>query len=140
MTFSTAAEAERAFYDAFSKLDIDAMQHVWADSPDASCIHPGGGLVQGVEGVIDSWRSIFRDTSPPRVDYRIVQASADSRLAVHTVEEHVSSSDGQRHAVVLATNIYVNRDGSWRMLAHHASLPLVEREPTPPTPEASALH
>ena len=44
------------------------------------------------------------------------------------VPHPVPSSSGTRRAVVLATNIYGYIDGGWRMLAHHASLPLVETQ------------
>ena len=40
--------------------------------------------------------------------------------------EKVSSGTGGRRAVILATNVYLFTDAGWRMLAHHASLPLVE--------------
>lgn len=130
MGFPEPAAAEQAFYDAFRALDLAAMQSVWADTPDVSCVHPGGQLLRGTSDVLASWREIFDDASPPRVDYRMVQASRDQRLAVHTVEERVSSGGGRR-AIVVATNVYVLRGGGWSMLAHHASLPLVERTRSP---------
>ncbi|MDJ0738941.1 MAG: nuclear transport factor 2 family protein [Gammaproteobacteria bacterium] len=130
MAFPEPTAAEQAFYDAFRALDLSAMQTVWADSAEISCVHPGGQLLRGTGDVLASWREIFEDASPPRVDYRLVQASRDQRLAVHTVEERVLSGGGRR-AVVVATNVYVLGDGGWSMLAHHASLPLVERPRSP---------
>lgn len=127
MLFTDPDAVETAFYAAFKALDKDAMSRVWLASPEVSCIHPGGALIQGSERVLQSWSEIFRDSSPPTVDVRLIQASADTRLAVHTVEESIVSSAGARQAVVLATNIYMFADGGWHMLAHHASLPLVER-------------
>lgn len=138
MEFPDPAAAEAAFYAAFRNLDDDAMRAVWLESPDASCVHPGGSLLHGTEQVLASWQEIFRESSPPTVDYRLVQASADGKLAVHTVEEHVNSSSGTRRAVIIATNVYTHTDTGWRMLAHHASLPLVEKTVAPqPVP---ALH
>ncbi len=126
MSFKEPAAVENAFYDAFRALDVDAMQNVWMDSLTVSCIHPGGELLQGYAAVIDSWADIFTGSEPPQVEYRLVQSNASDNLAVHTVEERVSTGSGARRAVVLATNIYGLVDGEWRMLAHHASLPLVE--------------
>lgn len=136
MSFPNPEAAESAFYEAFKALDSEAMSLVWMKSSDASCIHPGGPLLQGTDRVLESWVEIFRDSNPPTVKVRLIQASADSHLAVHTVEESISSGSGTRQAVVLATNVYVRMDGGWRMLAHHASLPLVERSIEPSTPPA----
>ncbi len=138
MAFEDPHGAEEAFYAAFRELDLDLMQRVWLDSASASCIHPGGGLIQGSSAVLASWAEIFRDSAPPRIEHRLIQASGDERLAVHTVQEHVSSGAGRRQAVILATNIYALGEAGWQMLAHHASLPLVESDGEPPQP--AALH
>jgi ketosteroid isomerase-like protein len=130
MPFPDPAAAEAAFYAAFRALDVEQMGRVWLVSPDASCIHPGGALLQGTDAILASWAAIFRDSRPPRVLYRTLQISADRHLAVHTVEENVNS--GSRQAVILATNVYRYSGGGWRMLAHHASLPLVESRAAPP--------
>lgn len=136
MTFPDPSNTEAAFYAAFRELDIDRMRDIWLPAPEVSCVHPGGGLLQGVEAVLGSWKEIFRDTQPPQVEYRLIQSTTEARLAVHTVEERVSSGSTGRHARVIATNVYRLIDGSWRMLAHHASLPLVEPSAArrPPTP------
>ena len=116
------------------------MGRVWLDSPETSCIHPGGALLQGSRAVLASWAEIFRDAQPPRVQHRVLQTSLDRELAVHTVEENVSSGAGKRRAVILATNVYRYSDGGWRMLAHHASLPLVETDRRAEAASPTALH
>ena len=77
MHFSDPAAVEAAFYAAFRELDDAAMSRIWLQSPDASCIHPGGALLQGAAQVLESWQEIFRETSPPKVSYRVVRTSAD---------------------------------------------------------------
>ena len=125
---------EAAFYAAFGKLDVVAMRRVWWASDRISCIHPGGKLLQGYDAVMNSWEAIFRAHRPPTVDYRLIQATHGQNLAIHIVEERVKSGERDRQAVVLATNIYTLVDGGWRMLAHHASLPLVDPKPEPAPP------
>lgn len=132
MPFPNAAEAEAAFYAAFRNLDLAQMKAVWLDSATASCIHPGGGLLQGTDAIIASWTEMFRDSHVPQVKHRLIQASTDEHLAVHTVEESVST--GQHSALILATNIYTRVEGRWHMLAHHASLPLIEPQQEQPPP------
>ena len=127
MSAEGPSEAERTFYEAFSRLDLEAMGTLWAEGGDASCIHPGGPLIQGREEVMQSWGEIFASASPPTIEYRTLSTQTAEGLAVHLVEEMIRPS-GERSAEatrVLATNVYVVRDGGWRMLAHHASLPLV---------------
>lgn len=128
MSYPDPTAAETAFYAAFRSLDLEQMRSVWMDSSGSSCIHPGGGLLQGIDDILASWAAIFRDSTPPRIEHRLIQASTDERLAVHTVQEDINSGSGTRRAIVLATNIYGYIDGGWRMLAHHASLPLVETQ------------
>jgi len=43
--------------------------------------------------------------------------------AVHNVLERIEvlTSEGPRHAYVLATNVYHKTAQGWRMVAHHAS-------------------
>ena len=130
--YSEPELAEDAFYTAFSGLDIAQMHSVWSDKDEVSCIHPGGTLLLGRDAVLTSWAEIFQAHRPPKVSYRLLQVNRDRNLVIHTVEERVQTGDNGRQALVLATNIYTRTNDGWRMLAHHASLPLVEHEPSPP--------
>ena len=134
MSYPDVADTETAFYNAFRELDLEKMKAVWLDSTTSSCIHPGSGLLIGFEKVLASWAGIFSNSQVPKVEHRLVQASTDAHLAVHTVEENVTSGSGARSALILATNVYSRVDGRWYMIAHHASLPLVEpqQEKDPP--------
>lgn len=138
MSFSDPGGAEHAFYSAFADLDIDRMRSVWSSTERISCIHPGGGLLQGTEAVIASWADIFRSSQPPQIVHRLIQASQDSNLVVHIVEEQIRSGDTDRRATVIATNVYGLLEDGWHMLAHHASLPLVEPQNNQRAP--AALH
>jgi ketosteroid isomerase-like protein len=125
--FSEPFEAERAFYDAFARLDLRGMGGVWADSDDVICIHPGGPLLQGKGPVMESWREIMSGTAPPVIRFRPLQRFAEGALAVHLVEELITpGGPPQREATrVLATNVYRKDGDHWRLIEHHASLPLV---------------
>lgn len=141
MKFTDPVAAEAAFYTAFAELNLAGMREVWIDSADASCIHPGAALLQGIEGIMASWAAIFDNNQAPKVEPRLVQASTDRNLAVHTVAESISAGAGESTALVMATNVYARtEDGSWRMLAHHASLPLVESDQDAGQQHPSPLH
>jgi ketosteroid isomerase-like protein len=126
--FPDSQSVESAFYEAFRSLDIAAMQAVWIDSADATCVHPGGGLVRGRNAVVESWVEIFRGSRPPDIAHSLISAEVCDDLAVHWVREHIRSADGNE-AIVIATNVYRRSGPHWRMLSHHASLPLVEAGP-----------
>jgi ketosteroid isomerase-like protein len=126
MPYNTSTEAERAFYAAFVNRDLEAMRSVWSPRPDAACIHPGGGLLLGIEAIMASWGEILTGASAPRVRVRPIQARTDGDTAYHLVEERIDNPSQQRRATVIATNVYQRSESGWLMSLHHASLPLVE--------------
>ena len=129
---------EASFYAAFGRLDSQLMGDLWSPSPQVYCVHPGGPLCQGVEAVLASWRQIFESAVPPKIEYRLLHSHQTGQLAVHLVEEtiHPSGEHNATSARVIATNVYIAEDDGWRMLGHHASLPMVRGAPGP---ESEAL-
>jgi ketosteroid isomerase-like protein len=102
------------------------MSRVWDDNPHSTCIHPGGPLLQGAEQVLQSWGEIFSQARAPQVAYRLLQRLENDGLAIHTVEEAIRPGDGAAEPTLLiATNVYRHTDSGWRMVAHHACLPML---------------
>jgi ketosteroid isomerase-like protein len=128
MKFSHPTLAERAFYDAFTKLDASAMRRVWCDSDAVYCIHPGGPALRGLDAVVRSWAEIFESADPPSIEFRPLERQTGDTLAIHLVEDSIrpGSASGEPASTVLATNTYLLQDGEWHMLSHHSSLPLVK--------------
>lgn len=121
-----ADAAEQAFYQAFEHCDLQAMSRVWEPAGESSCIHPGGPLLQGIEPVLQSWGEIFSQARAPQVRFRTLQRIQTDGLAIHTVEEAISPGDSDDPATLLvATNIYRRGEHGWRMIAHHACLPMM---------------
>lgn len=123
----TPAAVEAAFYVAFCNLDGDAMRDLWWSSEEIYCVHPGGPLLTGVDAVLGSWVQIFASADPPKLDYRLLHNRQGTELAVHVVEERIRPAGDKtsKAALVVATNVYVAVADGWRMLSHHASLPMV---------------
>lgn len=118
----TADEVETTFYEALQRGDIDALMGCWADEEEVFCVHPGGPRLVGQEAIRAAFEHMFSNgairATPARV--RKVESIAS---AVHNVLERVEvlTSEGPRHAFVLATNVYHKTAQGWRMVAHHAS-------------------
>ncbi len=120
---------EAAFYAAFVQRDLQAMRQIWADAADTVCVHPGGPALRGTDAILRSWADILTNASRPEVRYTELQQVLDGALAVHTVEERIRPAGSAREPTrLIATNIYRLTERGWRLLQHHASLPLVDTE------------
>ncbi|MFT4172950.1 MAG: nuclear transport factor 2 family protein [Rhodocyclaceae bacterium] len=119
--FATPDDAERAFYDALTRGDLDAMMAVWAEDEEVVCIHPGGARFTGLSAIREMWRQLFatdvkikiRTTNPIRTHAML--------MAVHCVLEHVSFDDEQAGPPVISTNVYARGPQGWQLIVHHAS-------------------
>jgi len=129
LKFNTPEAVEAAFYEAFAEVDLNLMAAVWRDSDHTLCIHPGGGLRRGKTAVMQSWMEVFSGSAPPVIEYHFIEGFAAGNLAVRLVEERIRPQNTRAEAVnrVLATNVYLRDAKSWRLIEHHASLPLMER-------------
>ncbi len=127
LRFNSAEETEGAFYRAFQELDLELMGQVWCDLPETCCLHPGGGLLLGKAAVLQSWSEIFAAAERPSMVHRCLQITTNGDLSVHQVEELIRPGGNPKGKAsrVIATNVFRRDLNGWRMLTHHASLPLV---------------
>lgn len=139
--FPSPQDAEAAFYEAFTKSDLEAMMAVWADDDDIYCVHPNGARVAGVERVRESWRQIFASGQTLRFQLGEQQYVQGMMLSVHSVYEHITvAGDPRSRAPVIATNVYIRTERGWRMVAHHASPAPASSEPEPRRTGVKTLH
>lgn len=142
--FATPQDAEAAFYEAFTKGDLDAMMEVWADDDDIYCIHPGGARMSGVVQVRESWRKIFAAGQSLRFQLRGQHYVNGMMLSAHSVYEHINvAGEPRARGPMIATNIYLRTEHGWRMVAHHASpvpAPAAAAESEPRRQAKTTLH
>lgn len=119
--FASPALVEALFYEAFARINMELMAQVWLDSERAYCVHPGGRPLLGSGEVLKSWRNMFQDAQPLVLFYKVLHRQEWADFAVHLVEERLSSRDGSRQGLVVATNCYVKTDEGWRLFSHHGS-------------------
>lgn len=118
-----AARANRAFYQALQCFDLDAMRDVWLDDPTAKCVHPGGELIVGTPRILESWRTIFGNSSGLRLEMLDLDIEVAGEFAwANNVERmHIAIESGTMISEAAATNLFVRREEEWKMVLHHSS-------------------
>jgi len=115
--------ANRDFYAALEELSLDAMEALWLHEDWVRCVHPGWELLEGWQEIRESWERIFSNTRRMKVAVSQVSVQVEASMAVVICIEQVTSSfeTGFSTAWIQATNIFVDRNGGWRLVHHHAS-------------------
>jgi ketosteroid isomerase-like protein len=122
--------ANERFYDAFERLDIEAMATVWLHSDRARCIHPGWRTLRGWPAIQESWIAIFSNTEEIRFTITDVSVNLSDRMAWVSCVENIIDSGSAIPVVstIEATNIFERVGSEWRMVQHHASMAVRERD------------
>jgi ketosteroid isomerase-like protein len=115
--------ANQAFYDAFTSLDLGAMERIWSEAAPISCVHPGWEPLVGRAAVLDSWRGIFEGSARIGLVVRDVRALVAGATAWVVLVEQIEERHGARavRAAALATNVFVREGGAWKLVHHHAA-------------------
>lgn len=122
--------ANRRFYNAFEQLDIEAMSAVWLHTDRARCIHPGWGTLRGWPSIKESWIAIFANTEEINFTITDVAVNLSEGMAWVSCVENIIDA-GNTIPVVSAietTNIFERVGSEWRMVQHHASMAVRERD------------
>lgn len=123
MPYSPEAEvlaANEAFYEAFARGDLAAIEALWAESAPIACIHPGWDALEGRDEVLESWRAILGDGDPPSIRCARPQVHVLGDSAFVICAELLAGTE------LVATNVFVREGGRWR-LAHHQAGPVNRR-------------
>jgi ketosteroid isomerase-like protein len=117
----------QAFYRAFEKKDLEAMEAVWSKGMGCLCIHPGRDALKGWTAIRESWDLIFQNTRYLEIDTDVLTLEVSGDLAYVVLVEHVLQiSSGRRlEAQSMATNGFERMAGRWYMTHHHGS-PIVD--------------
>lgn len=106
--------ANREFYRAFAAGDYVAMDRLWSEHVDSTCVHPGWEVLRGRDRVMASWRGILRRPLPVRSRDEV--ATVLGEVGVIICVEVLPEGE------LVATNVFVLEQGRWRMLHHQAGL------------------
>lgn len=105
--------ANDAFYDAFSRASLEAMDALWARAAPVTCVHPGWPLLRTREQIMDVWQRLFESGQPPLV-CRAPEAYVAGDIGFVICYEQLPD------ALLIATNIFCREQDQWRMV-HHQS-------------------
>ena len=123
--------ANEAFYLAFADRDMSAMDAMWAARDSVACIHPGWGVIDGREEVLNSWSAIVANPDSPTIVCHDARAYVYGNVGFVVCYEEI---DGQ---YLIATNVFVREGPVWKVVHHHAGptsgmpSPEAEDEPDP---------
>jgi ketosteroid isomerase-like protein len=117
--------ANEAFYVAFARRDLQAMDGLWARRATVSCIHPGWEPLRGRAEVMASFHAILTGPGAPPVK--------SGRAAVTLLGDaaFVICSESIDGAELVATNFFVREDDAWKLVMHQAG-PVARRAEPPP--------
>jgi ketosteroid isomerase-like protein len=116
--------ANAAFYEAFEGRDLDAMSDIWDHTDQVACVHPGWAILQGWAAVAASWYALF--DGPQRLQFIVTDERVEVVGDVAWVTCNENLLDTGAAQAVAATNLFVRRDGGWRLVHHHGS-PVAQR-------------
>jgi ketosteroid isomerase-like protein len=115
--------ANTGFYRAIESGVIDHMEEVWSHTENARCVHPGWDLIVGWSRIREAWERIFASEQKMRITPTDVYVYYLADFAWVSCIENITVFQETNFDTVqaVATNLFVQRDGKWLMLHHHAS-------------------
>jgi ketosteroid isomerase-like protein len=119
--------ANKAFEQAFSRRDLNAIAATWAHDGNVSVIHPSSkNVVIGWDEVRKTWEMTLNAFKELNLTMEDARANVDGNTAWVVGTEKLR---GQRpngdpvELVVLTTNVYRKIGDHWLMVHHHGNRP-----------------
>lgn len=107
--------ANAAFYAAFSRNDLAAMDALWSATRDVAVFHPNWQGIKGRDAVMRSWAAIMDDSGPTEIRPIDACVIISGKTAMVVCEEDLVA------VRMIATNVFINEGGTWRMVHHQAT-------------------
>ena len=119
--FSSPQDCARAFYEAFSAVEVDALMSVWTEDEEICCVHPAAAPLFGYADVRAAWESIFRNSARMRIELRDEHWNVTIGMATQfTIEWIYVGEEQQPRGPVFVCNTYLRAPQGWRLLSHCA--------------------
>ena len=107
--------ANEAFYVAFARKDVAAMEQIWSSRSTIVCVHPGWAALSGRAAVLGSWRAILTNPGQPTVSFygATCRELAPGTFAVICYEVVAGGT-------MVAINVFANENGVVKLVSHQA--------------------
>jgi len=125
--------ANESFYRAFVESDMAGMEALWAERVPVSCLHPGWPPLMDRDEVLESWRRILANPAQQGPSCRDPEVLLYGDMAMVLCYEEVGGQS------LIASNLFVQEDGRWRMV-HHQSGPVARSSAPTTVPSRRSLH
>ncbi len=117
--------ANKNYEQAFSSLNINAIDAAWAHDENVTAIHPSSKMVLvGWKAVRKSYadqRARHKDFSVAMPDPHVTVLN-NTALVVGIEKVHTVLTNGETaDLLVMSSSVYEKRDGKWLLIHHHGS-------------------
>lgn len=119
-----ARAALESFYHAFNQRSQVVLREVWADNPLVQLNNPLGGVIRGVDGVVDLYRRIFEGPADVWVEFHDIVEYTGAGAAVFAGRERGEFRVGDTVIPldIRTTRVFAYADGRWGQVHHHGSI------------------
>jgi ketosteroid isomerase-like protein len=115
--------ANERFYKTLDSASLEAMDKLWLHEDWVRCVHPGWDVLKGWNDVRESWDKIFQNEQRMKISPDDVSVRPLGEVALVTCIENIMVFQGADFDSMqaIATNVFVNKGGTWLIAHHHAS-------------------
>jgi ketosteroid isomerase-like protein len=112
-----------AFYRAFNKRDLQAMELNWWNHENASMSNPLGGIARGWPAIREVYARIFEGKARVHVEFHdyTLHETNDMFYAVGRERGTLTNGDTQLTLAIRTSRIFRRIDGAWKQVHHHGS-------------------
>jgi ketosteroid isomerase-like protein len=118
-------------WEAYARKDIDACLGLWTSDPDLVAIGTGADELRlGPEDLRRGLRRDFEQAESIEITTEWLRISTAGNVAWSAANVRLTASVGGDTASLLCrlTNVFEKRNGTWRIMLLHLSLPAAEQE------------
>ncbi len=117
---------------AYARKDLEACMRYYTSDPDLIAIGTGADELRlGPDELKRSLERDFQQVEDVEVTVEWLRLSAAGDVAWSAANVQMLATIGNQQATLPCrmTNVYEKRDGTWRIMLSHLSLPATEQEP-----------
>jgi hypothetical protein len=112
------------FYKAFNEGNLDLMQSVWLNTPEASMNNPLGGIRRDWNQIKMVYDNIFNGKAKVYVEFYDFTIHKTDNMFLATGRERgfFKRSDGEISLNIRTSRVFIKQNGIWKQIQHHGSI------------------